>query len=76
VSERAAHRRQRRQAAGIAASKVIRGPVPMSAFGGKADMVERRLLKPLLTALANKPPVHLLPSVRPKGDGQGLTQPG
>jgi hypothetical protein len=27
-----------RQAAGVAASKVIRGPVPMSAFGGKADM--------------------------------------
>jgi hypothetical protein len=27
-----------RQAAGVAASKVIRGPVPMSAFGGKADI--------------------------------------
>jgi hypothetical protein len=36
----------------------------MSAFGAKADIVETALdvLKPLLTALANKPPVHLLPS--------------
>src|SRR6516225_4784000 len=31
---------QRRQAAGVAASKVIRVPVPMAAFGGKADMVQ------------------------------------
>jgi len=37
-----AHERQgrggSRQAAGVAASKVIRGPVPMSALGGKADI--------------------------------------
>jgi len=31
---------QRRQAAGVAASKVIRVPVPMAAFGGKADMIQ------------------------------------
>ena len=35
----ATHRGQRDEAAGVAASKVIRVPVPMSAFGGKADIV-------------------------------------
>jgi hypothetical protein len=31
-----------RQAAGVAASKVIGVPVPMSAFGGKADIAHAR----------------------------------
>jgi hypothetical protein len=34
----ATHRGQRDEAAGVGASTVIHVPVPMSAFGGKADI--------------------------------------